>query len=69
MFGLFKPKVYTVFVSGLFYKADDAEPCSFIEYGVYGKGQRYETAKDFIHSVREMHRKAGYKTKFEIVKF
>ena len=34
MFGLFKPKVYTVFVSGLFYKADDAELEQYLSAGI-----------------------------------
>lgn len=68
MFNLLKPKLTTAFVSGQFYK-DDEDPYNFHETALIGKGGDYMTAKDFIQAVREMHRNAGYATKFTIVKF
>lgn len=68
MFNLFKPKITTAFVSGQFYK-DEEDPYNFHETALIGKGGDYLTVKDFIQAVRELHRKNGYSTKFEIVKF
>lgn len=68
MFNLFKPKLTTAFVTGQFYK-DDEDPYNFHETALIGKNGDYPTTKDFIQAVRDMHRKAGYSTKFAIVKF
>lgn len=69
MFGFMKK---TAFVSGVFSKdLDDnsKEKHYFVEYATIGLGGDYPTAKDFIQAVRELHRKSGYSTKFDIVKF
>lgn len=56
-------KVKTVAVFADF-KIGDQEPSTSFEYGTFGKNEKYETAADFIDSVRAMFRSA--KAKFKI---
>lgn len=60
----------TAFVSGLFCKNFDdpnQKKHYFAECATIGNGCDFQTTKDFINSVRAMHRESGYHTRFETV--